>query len=175
MKMVNVLFLFVSFSLQLVAQNLPMLPSHFAKENQVFVGKEFINQHPTGHTCRIIIKSVERTSYGTHCWKINYQFDTYSGPKNIQAEVISSIMTDDTSVKKSCAQPLVDGADVSIFDLNGALLYNPLFMGNKDFGIFKGTEDYFLWFGRGNKLPVKSAFTQVKMLSENLYECENLK
>lgn len=120
-------------------------------------------------------KSVEKTSYGAHCWKLNYQFDTYSGPKNFQAEVISSIMTDDTSIKKSCAQTLVDGADVSIFDINGALLYNPLFMGNKDLGFFKGTEDYFLWFGKGNKLPIKSAFTQVKMLSENLYECEDLK
>lgn len=89
--------------------------------------------------------------------------------------MVSQLTTEDSSSQKSCAEVLVGDGSVSIFDTNAALLYTPFFSGSKDGGLFKGSEEHFIQIGKGSKQPIKAMFTQIKMLSENLYECENMK
>lgn len=143
------LFFLILVSLQVDAS------THHLQGGQVFVGKEYENDRPTGQICYIsVLTAMPLASKGLHCHKVVFQFNSNRSDIPRQNFAVISRITNyhrpEYPEIKTCAMN-VDGTSSGdeIYATDTDLLFNHIFSGAAK---FDGTDlDYFLSIDRRSK------------------------
>lgn len=146
----------------------------------IFTGQEFMNDRPTGNTCRLEFIAVESfRERGLHCYKQKLVLDGFDTRLEVQGErleLVSRVTNshrDEYPRLRSCAVNIngsVRGDE--IYSDNTDILFNDAFIGGQRSRFSR--VDYYLNMSSQSKRPTRLTITVTRLLSERSFECRFL-
>lgn len=152
--------------------------------NDIYLGKEYYNNKPTGNTCVVQINEVsDLSSKGQHCNKLIIDFKFTTKPEQIEIKEdgvslysrITNYHHARYKTDPNCAEPIADfnskGEQVDIYSEDDEYLYNQLF--SNEIKIKGASLHTFLTFDK-SKRPTMLKVHRLSWFSEKDWDCKNL-
>lgn len=152
--------------------------THQLRSGQVYVGDEYVNEYATGNRCYVTIEEVQSNQIrGKHCYSLKMRLGSAESAVTHDELALNSRITNfdrpGFTDMKTCA--LNTNGSVSgneIYGEDTSNLYNQIFSGAHQEGWT--SYDYFLTLSPETKLPVRSRFHSMGLLSETNVDCVHL-
>lgn len=151
-------------------------------QDQLFMGKEMINEHPTGAVCYVKIDSiVDRSEKGIHCKDFNVQFLMQTQNYQITKEPVR-VQSRVTNVHDSATYPKYKTCGelkstapkgTTRFDENTSDLYIQIASGETRVG--RTQYHWHVSFNEETKLPTRTRVHLLSWFKEVDIDCVNLK